>query len=348
MKNLTKIKFLILTVISVSFFISCSTSPSTPVSVAPPGTAIVPVVPPVASDMTITGLVRTNPNLSTLAAALARVDLASTLQATGPFTFFAPNNYAFTKLFQERGYGGLNDVPVAMLKEILLNHITSGSITSTSFVNNSYIKSFAKGNASNTNTLSLLVRVSDRVSLNNVSSFISTGNGTTFNIVASNGIIHTVDSIIHLPTIDFHLNANQNFSTFVTALNRPGYGINFINSLNGNINTSYSPFTVFAPTNGAFTEVLGFYNYANLAAVDSVTLEKVLKYHIILNNNLLANLFPFAPTPQNNLLNEPFSIGTSGGAKIKDSRNRFANIIATDIQCSNGVIHILDKVLVPN
>lgn len=157
-----------------------------------------------------------------------------------------------------------------------------------------------------------------------------------------------VDKVITLPTIVTHATANSNFSVLVAALTRTGNTTNFAEILSGTVS---SPFTVFAPVNDAFTKpvtgILAELNYANLAAIPEPALDKILKYHVITSANVLAATLPSALTDQNTFLGQTFEIGTSGGAKIKDKAGRFSNIIATDVQCSNGVIHVLDKVLVP-
>ena len=106
------------------------------------------------------------------------------------------------------------------------------------------------------------------------------------------------------------------------------------------------PFTVFAPTNAAFTAFNTELAPGGLAGVSIPNLTKVLQYHVTNGNVLAASLFEgqvvsTLETPQT------FEIQLTGGPKIKDVRNRISNITATDVQCDNGVIHVLDKVLLP-
>ena len=109
---------------------------------------------------------------------------------------------------------------------------------------------------------------------------------------------------------------------------------------------SKGPFTVFAPTNAAFTSLLTELSLPNLGAVPTSTLENVLKYHVVAGANVLS-------TDITNNMNVTtfqggtFKITTTGGVKITDANNRVSNVIATDVQCSNGVIHAIDKVLLP-
>jgi uncharacterized surface protein with fasciclin (FAS1) repeats len=286
------------------------------------------------TDNTITGIASRTSNLSLLVKALTKAGLAETLQGSGPFTVFAPTDQAFI----DAGYtatviNNLNTTEVAGLKQVLLNHVVSGSVQSTGLTNNSYIKTLAKGSASATNTLSMYVSVSPTtgVELNGVSSVITTTNGTTYNIIASNGVIHTVDAIIGLPTIADHAQANPNFSTLTTLLTNQ----NLVSTLDG---TASSPFTVFAPLNSAFdTATTNLYG-----GLDSAKKTAVLTYHVIAGANVLSNAIPASsPTFESGILN--FS-----GTVITDEKNRQVNIVLTDVQCANGVIHAVDKVLLPN
>jgi len=303
---------------------------------------------PVMTDNTITGIASRSSNLSILVEALTKTNLAGTLQGNGPFTVFAPTNTAFTNFLNANGYANLDAVPVATLTEILKNHVISGSVQSSGLVNNSYIKTLAKGSASNSNTLSMYVNTSSGVRLNGVSSVITTVSGTTFDIIASNGVIHTVDAVIGLPTIITHAQANPAFSTLVTvvtstATNGNGFGDqSAVLSALANNTTK----TVFAPTNSAFTAATTGSGFAVGATPSQVS--KVLQYHVTTAGNVLASSLtngqsiPTLTNPVQNL-----TIDLTNGAKISDTSTTKANIIITDVQCANGVIHAVDKVLQP-
>jgi len=286
-------------------------------------------------DNTITGKAVATPNLSILVQALVKANLGATLQGSGPFTVFAPSNQAFTAFLATTPYATINDVPTDVLTQILLNHVVSGAVKSTDLTTG-YIKTLAKGTASSTNTLSMYVNTSAGVKLNGQATV------TTADIMASNGVIHLVDKVIGLPTIVTHAAANANFSTLVSVLNRSGQP-NFITTLSGT-----GPFTVFAPTNAAFTALNTELAPGGIAGVSDANLTKVLQYHVLSPANVLAATLTEGQivtpilTPSQN-----FTILLSGGAKIKDANNRMSNIIITDVQCSNGVIHAIDKVLLP-
>ena len=290
---------------------------------------------PMPVDNTITGLAVKNPNLKILVQALTRADLAVTLKGAGPFTVFAPTDAAFTAFLKTTPYATINDVPKDVLTQILLNHVVSGSVKSTALTT-TYIKTLAKGSASATNYLSMYVDVTSGVKLNGVA------NVTTTDVMASNGVIHVVDAVINLPTVVTHALANKNFSSLVGALKRPGEP-DFVVTLSG-----AGPFTVFAPTNAAFTALNTELAPGGIASVSAANLTKVLQYHVVSGANVLAATLTEGQivtpilTPA-----QTFTIQLTGGAKIKDARNRVSNIIITDVQCSNGVIHAIDKVLLP-
>lgn len=315
MKNLSKLRVFAIILFAIAF-VSCDDNDDS-------------------TDNTITGIAVKNSNLKILVQALTRTDLAKTLQGTGPFTVFAPTDAAFTAFLKTTQYATINDVPKDVLTQILLNHVVNGSVKSTALTTN-YIKTLGKGSASATNTLSMYVDISSGVKLNGVASV------TTADVLASNGVIHVVDAVIGLPTIVTHALANKNFSSLVGALTGTGQP-DFVTTLSGT-----GPFTVFAPTNGAFTALNTELAPGGIAGVSTANLTKVLQYHVVNGANVLAATLTEGQmvtpilTPA-----QKFTIQLAGGAKIKDANNRISNIIITDVQCSNGVIHAVDKVLLP-
>lgn len=318
MKNLLK-TFAVLFTIGL-FTQSCSTSNDQP---------------NVDNPKSIYELASSDSDLSSLRAALDKAGLSSTLNASGTFTVFAPSNAAFSAFLTANGFASLNDVPTALLKDVLLNHVLGTKVTSTQLATG-YVSTLAKSAAAPTRSLSMFINIASGVKINGVATV------TTPDIMATNGVIHKVDKVIPMPTIVTHALANPNFSSLVAALTRPDMP-NFVGILSG---TASSPFTVVAPTNAAFASLLTEINLPNLAAVPQATLENALKYHVVAGANVASTDLT------NNMVVTTFQGGTwtvttTGGAKIKDANNRTANIIAVDVQCTNGIIHALDKVLLP-
>lgn len=273
----------------------------------------------------ITDIASENPNFSILVDALTRADLAETLDQEGSYTVFAPTNDAFMDFLDANGFESLDDVPLPTLTQVLLNHVVSGTNLS-SGLTTGYVKTLATGSASSTNTLSMFINTASGVRLNGVS------NVTTADIIADNGVIHVVDAVIGLPTIVTHATANPNFSTLATLLTEQ----ELVGTLNG---TASSPFTVFAPLNSAFdTATLNLYGGLN-----STQKTAVLTYHVVPGANVLSNAIPSG-------LITTFETGTFtiSGTVITDEQSRATNIVATDVQASNGVIHAVNQVLLPN
>ena len=272
---------------------------------------------------TIAAVASQNPNLSILVDALGRADLS--LDRNGSFTVFAPTNEAFMNFLDDNGFESLDDVPLPTLTQVLLNHVVSGTNLS-SGLTTGYVKTLATGSASSTNTLSMFINTASGVRLNGVSSV------TSADIIADNGVIHVVDAVIGLPTIVTHATANPNFSTLATLLTEQ----ELVGTLNG---TASSPFTVFAPLNSAFdTVTLNLYGGLN-----STQKTAVLTYHVVPGANVLSNAIPSGPITT-------FETGTFtiSGTVITDEQSRATNIVATDVQASNGVIHAVNQVLLPN
>lgn len=292
-------------------------------------------------QQTIAEIASETDNLSILAEALERADLTSTLDGTTQLTVFAPTDAAFTSFLQTNGFANIDAVPVNVLKEVLLNHVISGETTSTQLTTG-YVKTMAKGGASATNTMSMFVNTSAGVMLNGGTSN-SGATVTTADIQASNGVVHVVNGVIGLPTVVNHAIANPDFSVLVQALTREDQP-DFAGILSG---TTNAPFTVFAPNNAAFTSLLTELSLGGLADVPQATLEKTLKYHVVTGANVLSSALTDG-MPVATFAGDSFTVGLTGGPKITDFNSRVSNIIATDVQASNGVIHAIDKVLLPD
>lgn len=288
----------------------------------------------------IADLAASTPELSTLSTALNRAGLTGTLDGEGSFTVFAPTNQAFENYLQQNEYTSIEQVPVAALKELLLNHVVSGTMASSS-LQTGYVKTMGKGSASSTNTLSMFINTSNGVVLNG-----GTANGgatvTGADVMASNGVVHVVNSVIGLPTVVNHAIANPDFSILVQALTREDQP-DFVGILSGSQN---APFTVFAPTNNAFSSLLQELGLSGLADVPQATLENTLKYHVVTGQNVLA-----ASLTDNMSVTTfeggSFTVNLEGGASITDANGRVASIVATDVQASNGVVHAINKVILP-
>lgn len=285
------------------------------------------------SEQNIYQTAKANPDLSSLVAAIDKAGLSDELSNSGAsFTVFAPTNDAFSAFLSANGFNSLNDVPVDVLTSVLLNHVVDGRKMAADLTTG-YVNTLATF-GSTTSHLSLYVNTSAGVTLNGSSKV------TAADVKASNGVVHVVDQVIGLPTVVTFAISNPDFSTLVQALTRPDLSTDFVSILSG-----AGPFTVFAPTNAAFSALLTELGASSLDDIDAATLEKVLTYHVVSGNILAESL-------SNNqvvgtLNGDSFTIHLMSGAQIMDANDRTSNIIATDVQGSNGVVHVIDKVILP-
>ncbi len=286
---------------------------------------------------TIVNLAVDSADLTSLVAALDRANLVSALNGEGPFTVLAPTNDAFATFLSANNFNSLEDVPVDILTKVLLNHVISGSLISTD-LSTGYANTLATSAASQT-PLSIYVDTSNGVRFNGVSSV------SAADILAVNGVIHKVDAVIGLPNIVTFATADPNFSTLVSALTRSDLTTDFVGVLSTDSATAPAPFTVFAPINDAFNRLLTELNLASLSEIDEPTLDVVLKYHVVgganvLDSNLTDNLTI-------STLSGDITADITGGARLTDSTGRVSDIIATNVQANNGVIHAINNVILP-
>lgn len=286
---------------------------------------------------TIVNLAVDSADLTSLVAALDRANLVSALNGEGPFTVLAPTNDAFAAFLSANNFNSLEDVPVDILTKVLLNHVISGSLISTD-LSTGYANTLATSAASQT-PLSIYVDTSNGVRFNGVSSV------SAADILAVNGVIHKVDAVIGLPNIVTFATADPNFSTLVSALTRSDLTTDFVGVLSTDSATAPAPFTVFAPINDAFNRLLIELDLASLSEIDEPTLDVVLKYHVVgganvLDSNLTDNLTV-------STLSGDITADITGGARLTDPTGRVSDIIATNVQANNGVIHAINNVILP-
>ncbi|WP_040281119.1 fasciclin domain-containing protein [Psychroserpens damuponensis] len=277
-----------------------------------------------------------NPGFGSLVAALGAADgdLVNVLSGTGPFTVLAPDDAAFTTFLDGTPLG---DVPSDALSNILLNHVLAGTVTSTDLVGlgNTYTSTSATGPGGN--AISLYSNVDDGVRFNGVSSV------ATADVVGTNGIIHAVDAVIDVPSVVTFATADPNFSTLVTALTSLTPATDFVATLSTSNGTSPAPFTVFAPTNDAFDALDA------IPAEDVLT--QVLLHHVLGDANVTSGDLTDGVSPT--MLNgQAITINLPGtGSNIANVTDAAGNtdigIIAVDVQAGNGVIHVLNKVMLP-
>ena len=268
--------------------------------------------------MSIAKIASSDAQFSILVEALTKTDLASTLDQSGTFTVFAPTNTAFNMLFTQLGVSGINDLSADALRPILLYHVL-GTKAVSSGLTSGYVSTMSP--ASGGKYVSMQVDVMSGVKLNN------SANVTTADIMASNGVIHVIDKVLLPPTVAGIAAANSSFSTLVSALS----GAGLVDALSDPAAT----FTVFAPTNDAF---------AQLSSLPD-DLKPILLYHVLgstvysnqVTTGYAKSLSTYMDYPMDMYIN------TASGVKINNS----AMVVLADVVGTNGVIHVIDKVLLP-
>jgi uncharacterized surface protein with fasciclin (FAS1) repeats len=286
---------------------------------------------------TIVDFVSGNADYSILLEALQLADgnLPSVLSGEGPFTVFAPNNAAFTAFLSANNFNALSDIPTDILSQVLLNHVVSGNGVS-STLTTGYVSNLSTATPGGGN-MSMHINISDGVVINGISTV------TTADISVDNGTIHAVDAVIGLPTVVTFAVADPNFSVLVTALTREDLTFDFVGTLSTANGTDPAPFTVFAPINQAFLDLLEELGVDSLDDIDEPTLDATLKMHAVAGANVLAA--DLSDDMTITTLGGDITANVIGETSLTDSSDRVSNIIAINVQASNGVIHAIDKVL---
>ena len=288
---------------------------------------------------TIVEIALDTPDLSSLVAALGAADgdLVSVL-SSGDFTVLAPTNAAFESFLSENGFASLEDVPIDLLANILLNHVISESVSSTDLV--TLDAGYSTTNATNADgdNLSIYFDTSDGVVFNGISSV------TVADVNASNGIVHVVDAVIGLPSIVTFATADPTFETLVAALTREDHQEDFVSILSSS--DEPAPLTVFAPTNAAFGDLLSDLGYSTLAEIDLGLLENVLGMHVVPEANVRSGDLTEGMEAVT-ASDETITISLITAPNITDPNGFVSNIIAADVQAINGVVHAIDKVILP-
>ena len=251
----------------------------------------------------------------TLVAALQAADLVDTLKGAGPFTVFAPTDDAFDTLPAGTLDSLLQDIPA--LTDVLLYHVVSGKVMAADVV------------ALTSATTVLGKDVTVKVEQGNV--YINDAKVIITDIEASNGVIHVIDTVLIPPDdiVDIAV-ADDRFETLVAALQ----AADLVDTLKG-----AGPFTVFAPTDDAFDALPAGTLDSLLQDIPALT--DVLLYHVISGKVMAADVV--ALTSATTVLGKDVTVMVDhGNVYIND-----AKVIITDIEASNGVIHVIDTVLIP-
>lgn len=300
----------------------------------------------------ITQTVVDGANFTLLEAAVVKAGYADLLATTANLTVFAPNDDAFRQLDlngdgtpdldTEAKINALTGASLDLLKSVLNYHVLtsrvpSSAITTTGIESTTFAttgtgpKLFAK--------------------LNGGKAYINGVEVVTADVAASNGIIHVINKVLIPPalTITGTVAANPNFSRLLYAINRVknGGGADIAAALNG-----AGPFTVFAPTNAAFT-ASGFATDASLDAVPVATLQNIILHHAVsgrvfssdLAAGSVSSLLTASDATKTLTINltGPVVYGAGNGATAAN----WPKIVGVNLVQTNGVVHVIDKVILP-
>jgi len=261
------------------------------------------------------------PEFSVLVEALTKAKLATTLSGVGPFTVFAPTDAAFTAALTALKITKAQLLASSDLADILKYHVLSGKVPS----------SAAKASQTPTTLNGLKVMVTKT---GGVVKF-ATASVTSADLACDNGIIHAIDAVVLPPTLNIvetAVAASPEFSVLVEAVTKA----KLVTTLSG-----VGPFTVFAPTNAAFTAALTALNITKTELLARTDLADILKYHV-LSGKILSKDLKASQTPAT-VQGKTVAIAKDG-AKVAFGD---AEVTAADLACSNGVIHTINKVVLP-
>jgi len=322
---------IVLSVLLVLIFVVAACAPApTPAPTAMPEPTKMPepttMPEPVLKDIVDTAVA--DGRFTTLVTAVTAAGLVDTLKGEGPFTVFAPTDDAFAKLPAGTVEELVKPENKQKLTDILLYHVVSGKVMAADVV----------GLTSATTVLGKDVAI--KVDMGNV--YVNDAKVIITDIETSNGVIHVIDTVL-IPAADeaaMEKNtivdiavADGRFTTLVAALQAAG----LVETLSGE-----GPFTVFAPTDDAFAKLPAGTVESLLKPENLEKLKNILLYHVVSGKVMAADVV--------GLTSAPTVLGQDIKITVKDGKvylNDTVQVIITDIEASNGVIHVIDAVLLP-
>lgn len=276
-------------------------------------------------------LAQSSAELSVLVEAVAAADLVSALSTQNentPLTVFAPTNQAFTQLLT--GLGMTKEqllADKALLTKVLTYHVIPKAAVE---------KADIPLNQSLVSLNGAAFVIDDRLQVKDSQGGIA--NISRTDLRSDNGIVHVIDRVLLPPmqSIAEIASNNPDFSILVEAL----AAVDLVETFQQDGN-----FTVFAPTNAAFAALLTELDLTKEQLfADEALLATVLKYHVIPEQRVFASQIS-AGQEVTSLQTGKFRLNTT--TTILDGRGRTANLVLTDVQANNGVIHAIDRVILP-
>ncbi len=321
--------FAMLLVVASLVMAACAPA-ATPTPEPPAPTAMPePAATPEPEPMDIVDTAIADGRFTTLVAAVQAAELVDTLKGEGPFTVFAPTDDAFAAL----PAGALDELlkpeNKQQLTDILLYHVVSGKVMA--------------ADASNLTSAPTVLGKDIAVKADMGNVYINEAKVVIADIETSNGVIHVIDAVLLPPSDDAAMEekktivdvavADGRFNTLVAAVTAAGLA----ETLSGE-----GPFTVFAPTDDAFAALPAGTIDSLLKPENKQQLTDILLYHVVSGKVMAADVV--------GLTGAPTVLGKDVAIAVKDGKvflNDAVQVIITDVEASNGVIHVIDAVLLP-
>jgi uncharacterized surface protein with fasciclin (FAS1) repeats len=290
---------------------------------------------------TITDVVVNTASYSVLKEAVVKANLGTTLSGTGPFTVFAPDNTAFSNAGITSAT--VASLPATQLSDLLLYHTIGAKILAAGVPAGPNAKVVTAGGDS------------VFVTKNAAGVFVNGIQVAQADIAADNGVIHRLSKALNKPSGNIVQTAvatsggDNGLDSLVVAVTTAGLGTTLTSNT----------LTVFAPSNKAFRDLLTALSLPNVKSIPVSTLTAVLTYHVVPGNNgrTFSSDLPGSGSVAM-FSGGNTTVNLTGGATIRGnngvlnlsvngSTNNTANITGTNIMCRNGVVHLIDRVLLP-
>lgn len=269
---------------------------------------------------TIVDIAVSDANFSILVQALTKADLVSTLNGSTNYTVFAPTDAAFQALLVELELNSLDQIPTDELKKILLYHVVGGSNKSTALSTGYYPSASEKQDG----YFYSIYFDKEALMLNGKAKV------TQADIMADNGVVHVIDKVITPQSITDHAIANPGLSSLTAAVVKA--------DLAATLDDDANNFTVFAPTDVAFNALFTSLN-VTLADLSKEALTPILLYHVV---DAFVPAASVKTSSVNTLALKQISIvANANGVTLNNS----AKVILTDVVATNGIIHVIDEVI---
>lgn len=309
-------RLMLFALVAVLVLAACAPAATQTPTEMPTKTAV-PMPTETPAPQTIVDIAAADRRFTKLVAAVQAAGLVETLTGEGPFTVFAPTDEAFAKLPAGTLDELLKPENKQQLTDILLYHVIPGKVMAAD-VSDGLIADTALGT-------SVFFKLDMGKAYINEAEIIIT------DIEASNGVIHVIDTVI-LPKDIVDAAMFNKFETLVAAVQ----AAELVETLKGE-----GPFTVFAPTDEAFAKLPAGTLDELLKPENKQQLTNILLYHVVAGRVLAEDVV--------NLSEADTALGQKVTIRVEDGKVFIndAQVILTDIKTTNGVIHVIDTVILP-